>query len=413
MRKLCLVLVLVAGCDRLSPAAQELIRKLKELNSVADSIDRELRPLQERFMTARERQDEAEMRKLQQEAQPITQRLRPQLMKREELVKDILWKADAHLERHPDDASVLDVRMQIAEAYELPSKQEEAEQIAVLRRLAADADRLAKLRPKDPPVLLRHASALRKTNRYAEARASLALVLQAEPANARAIAEDGLISYALDDYDACVRRLESADKAALPYFVWREVVTTLSAARERRDPWAKEEALRRQDANADLPQAKLTTSKGEIVVELFEDVAPNLTANFISLAEEKFYDGTRFHRVVPDRMIQGGDPNSRDDDPTNDGQGGPGYTVKDELEEGKFRRHFRGSLSMANSGPDTNGSQFFITHRPTDHLDGRHTVFGRVLSGMDVVDRLAAGDELRQVVVLRKRDHLYKPLIER
>ncbi|MBI2930172.1 MAG: peptidylprolyl isomerase [Planctomycetes bacterium] len=162
-----------------------------------------------------------------------------------------------------------------------------------------------------------------------------------------------------------------------------------------------------------MPQAKLTTSKGEIVVELFEDVAPNLTANFISLAEEKFYDGTRFHRVVPDRMIQGGDPNSRDDDPTNDGQGGPGYTVKDELEEGKFRRHFRGSLSMANSGPDTNGSQFFITHRPTDHLDGRHTVFGRVLSGMDVVDRLAAGDELRQVVVLRKRDHLYKPLIER
>jgi cyclophilin family peptidyl-prolyl cis-trans isomerase len=110
-------------------------------------------------------------------------------------------------------------------------------------------------------------------------------------------------------------------------------------------------------------------------------------------------------------MVQGGDPNSKDNDPGNDGMGGPGYTFQDELPEGKYRRHFRGSLSMANSGPNTNGSQFFITHVPTQWLNGKHVAFGRVLEGQEVVDQIKQGDVLEKAEVLRKRAHEYKPKV--
>jgi peptidyl-prolyl cis-trans isomerase B (cyclophilin B) len=114
--------------------------------------------------------------------------------------------------------------------------------------------------------------------------------------------------------------------------------------------------------------------------------------NFVFLAGEGFYDGVTFHRVIPDFMIQGGDP-------TGTGRGGPGYRFADEL-AGNPLRHERGVISMANAGPDTNGSQFFITHLPQPHLDGKHTVFGRVTGGMDVVDAIRQGDTIRSVEVL-------------
>ncbi|MHC4607330.1 MAG: peptidylprolyl isomerase [Planctomycetota bacterium] len=158
-----------------------------------------------------------------------------------------------------------------------------------------------------------------------------------------------------------------------------------------------------------MPRVKLVTSRGDIVVELFENEAPNTVANFISLVEQGFYDGTRFHRVLPNFMAQAGCPNSKDNDPLNDGQGDAGYSIADEMPEKTFRRHFRGSLSMANAGPDTNGSQFFITHRSTPWLDGKHTVFGRVVEGLAVVDRLQVADMLTSAEVLRKRDHSYEP----
>src|SRR4051794_37619564 len=135
--------------------------------------------------------------------------------------------------------------------------------------------------------------------------------------------------------------------------------------------------------------ATFDTSKGQIVCELFTKEAPNTVNNFVFLAREGFYDGTKFHRVIPDFMVQGGDPEGT-------GRGGPGYRFNDELKAG-YKKHQRGSLSMANAGPNTNGSQFFITHVVTDWLDGKHTVFGQVTTGQDVVDQVKQGDVLTKV----------------
>lgn len=154
------------------------------------------------------------------------------------------------------------------------------------------------------------------------------------------------------------------------------------------------------DENA-LPQAKITTKYGDIVVELLEDEAPNTVANFVSLIEKGFYNGLKFHRVVPDFVIQGGDP-------TGTGAGGPGYRIKCEAETNKTK-HSRGVLSMAHAGKDTGGSQFFITHRATPHLDGKHTVFGRVISGVEIVDKVQQGDLMDKVVMIKKRGHKYEP----
>ena len=160
---------------------------------------------------------------------------------------------------------------------------------------------------------------------------------------------------------------------------------------------------------------ELGTTFGTVLCELYADRAPNTVANFVSLAENKKYDGLKFHRVEPNFVVQGGDPKSADDDPTNDGQGGPGYQIPCECFADNARLHFRGSLSMAHSGKDTGGSQFFITHRPTAHLNPDaesqrgHTVFGYVTKGMDVVDKIRAGDSITSIQVLSKRDHKYMP----
>ncbi|HEV2770112.1 MAG TPA: peptidylprolyl isomerase [Solirubrobacteraceae bacterium] len=130
-----------------------------------------------------------------------------------------------------------------------------------------------------------------------------------------------------------------------------------------------------------MPSATMRTSEGEIAFELFDADAPKTVDNFARLAEEGFYDGQIFHRIIPRFMIQGGDPQGT-------GTGGPGYTFEDEINQHKV---VRGALAMANSGPNTNGSQFFIvTVDEAPWLDGKHTVFGRVTGGMDVVDRLEA-----------------------
>jgi len=132
----------------------------------------------------------------------------------------------------------------------------------------------------------------------------------------------------------------------------------------------------------------IQTSMGDIKLELFNDDAPKTVANFLKLASSGFYDGTTFHRVIPDFMIQGGDPLSKDNDPSNDGTGGPGYSFDDEINDHKL---VKGALAMANSGPNTNGSQFFIvTADATPWLDGKHTAFGMVTEGQDVVDAISA-----------------------
>ena len=136
--------------------------------------------------------------------------------------------------------------------------------------------------------------------------------------------------------------------------------------------------------------AVFDTSRGQIKVELFADKAPLTVANFVNLVQRGFYDGLNFHRVIADFMIQGGCPDGR-------GTGGPGYRFEDETNNGVA--HQRGSLSMANAGPNTNGSQFFITHIKTDWLDGKHTVFGKVLEGLDVVDAVKQGDKIKSVKI--------------
>jgi peptidyl-prolyl cis-trans isomerase B (cyclophilin B) len=130
-----------------------------------------------------------------------------------------------------------------------------------------------------------------------------------------------------------------------------------------------------------MSNATLHTNHGAIEVELFDDDAPKTVENFTKLARDGFYDGVTFHRVIPDFMIQGGDP-------TGTGMGGPGYTFEDEFNDNKA---VRGALAMANAGPNTNGSQFFVvTAEATPWLDGKHTVFGQVTNGMDVVDKISS-----------------------
>jgi cyclophilin family peptidyl-prolyl cis-trans isomerase len=184
-----------------------------------------------------------------------------------------------------------------------------------------------------------------------------------------------------------------------------------------RDLWAKEQAIRAAEAKSDdLPRVKLSTTKGDIVLELFENEAPQSVANFIALTKAGFYNGLPFHRVLHCFMAQGGDPKG-------DGTGGPGYTIRDECNQPNYRHHFRGSLSMAHTAaPDSGGSQFFLTFVPTGHLDGKHTVFGRVIEGMDVLGDLQkrepngdpqhdaglpAPDKILKAEVLRDRGHEY------
>jgi len=137
--------------------------------------------------------------------------------------------------------------------------------------------------------------------------------------------------------------------------------------------------------------AVVETNLGVFELELFDKATPKTVNNFVFLAQEGFYDGVTFHRVIANFMVQGGDP-------TGSGRGGPGYRFEDEF-SGNPLRHERGVISMANAGPNTNGSQFFITHGPQPHLDGRHTVFGKVTKGIDVVDAIEQGDTMVKVTV--------------
>lgn len=137
--------------------------------------------------------------------------------------------------------------------------------------------------------------------------------------------------------------------------------------------------------------ATMETNRGTISIEFFPKNAPKTVNNFVFLAKEGFYDGVSFHRVISDFMIQGGDP-------TGTGRGGPGYKFEDET-KGNPLTHDTGVISMANAGPNTNGSQFFITHSPQPHLNGKHTVFGKVVTGQDIVNAIRQGDTIAKVTI--------------
>jgi peptidyl-prolyl cis-trans isomerase B (cyclophilin B) len=139
-------------------------------------------------------------------------------------------------------------------------------------------------------------------------------------------------------------------------------------------------------------RATIKTNRGDIELDLFAADTPKTVNNFVFLARDKYYDGLTFHRVINNFMVQGGCPNG-------DGRGGPGYRFEDETRGNSRQKHLTGSLSMANAGPNTNGSQFFICHGPQPHLDGKHTVFGQVTTGQDVVDSLRNGDMMKEVII--------------
>jgi peptidyl-prolyl cis-trans isomerase B (cyclophilin B) len=140
------------------------------------------------------------------------------------------------------------------------------------------------------------------------------------------------------------------------------------------------------------PIVEMKTNKGTMRLELYQSDAPNTVANFMDLINKGFYNGLTFHRVIPDFVIQGGCPQGT-------GTGNPGYRIACETGPGK-PKHMRGSLSMAHAGKDTGGSQFFICHSPQPHLDGKHTVFGRVIEGQEIIDAIRVGDRMEDVKVL-------------
>ena len=247
-------------------------------------------------------------------------------------------------------------------------------------------------------------------------------------------------SFYAERYAEVVARLDKTFPEPRPDWVEeaREEATT------RLTRWQAEQIVRAAEQRADnLPRVRLilehrrfardakgvplttieTTGRGDVVLELFEDQAPNTVANFLSLVVQKQYDGTRFYRTEAAIMAEGGDVKSRERDPAEDGTGSPGYFIPDEFQRKDARGLGRGTISMVHNGPNTAGSRFFITTAPMPEMDGQYTVFGRVLQGQEVVDRITRGrtnvhvaghgriipgDLLVRAEVLRKRDHEYR-----
>jgi cyclophilin family peptidyl-prolyl cis-trans isomerase len=294
------------------------------------------------------------------------------------------------LKAAPDDPGLLEVR---GEAYLIYQKNDQA---------LPDLEKLLKLKPEDAELLLKVARLEHSVNRYEPAAVNFEKIVKKDEKNIEARVLLATCNYSIQKFQeaeklfAEVLKIEQLDPEQ------RSRAAQFQEMSQKYIPlWNSEQQIRAKEAKSDdLPRVKLTTTKGVVEIELLENEAPNTVANFVELVSKKYYDGLKFHRVIPGFMAQGGDP-------AGNGSGGPGYRFRDEIPPA-YRRHFRGSLSMANSGPDTNGSQFFITHLPTDWLNGKHTVFGRVLSGQDVVDLLIVGDAIVTAEVTRKRDHEYK-----
>lgn len=253
-------------------------------------------------------------------------------------------------------------------------------------------------------------------NDYATTKKVAEAILSLDAQNDTAVNFAGIANFAEHDFENSHRILSLAKKNG--QLLGDLGGRYLDVSKAYIEYWKKEQAIREKEAAAEgndqLPRVKFETSRGDIVLELFENEAPNTVANFVSLVEKKFYDGLKFHRVLPNFMAQGGCPLSKSN-PELAGSGGPGYNILCEAYRADARRHFTGSLSMAHAGKDTGGSQFFITHLPTPHLDREiapssvHTVFGRVVEGLDVVRSLEKDDTIVSATVIRKRDHEYVP----
>ena len=219
-------------------------------------------------------------------------------------------------------------------------------------------------------------------------------------------------AYAISDYKTCENMLNGIEAAGA--VLNGPIRERMNSTKEK---WDRELEIRRMEAATDdLPRVKIETTEGDIVVELFENHAPDTVGNFVNLVEKGFFDNLSFHIVIPGVLSQSGCPKG-------DSTGHPGYRIPCECYREQIRHHFAGTISMSNKGKDTGGSQFYISHQPNPKLDGKYTVFGRVIEGLDVVYKIKRVDRPRTVVsasqrsfirkasVLRKRDHDYVPNI--
>ncbi|WP_233216466.1 peptidylprolyl isomerase [Blastopirellula marina] len=226
------------------------------------------------------------------------------------------------------------------------------------------------------------------------------------------LAPQVLAAYGTDHFEEAAKAFELIRERQIP--AGDRVAQAGFTAADEQKKWVREEELRKKEAEADdLPRVKLTTTQGDLVIELYENEAPETVGNFVNLVEKKYYDGLAFHRVLPHFMAQGGDPKG-------DGTGGPGYNIYCEAYNDDARQHFAGTLSMAKGAKkNTGGSQFFLTFQATPHLDNIHTVFGRVIEGMDVLPKITRRDpeavdapqpdRILKAEVIRKRNHKYEP----
>jgi cyclophilin family peptidyl-prolyl cis-trans isomerase len=258
---------------------------------------------------------------------------------------------------------------------------------------------------------------------YEEAVRMAQMLIDNHVENAAVCNMAGMSAFVVGQFSLAEKHLEVAKQNQLLGGIGRQYLEEIAYYK---DAWAREKKIRSAESFAgDLPRVLLKTTQGDIELELFENEAPNTVANFVQLVEKGFYDGLTFHRVTARFMAQAGCPKG-------DGTGGPGYTIRCECYRPDHRLHFRGSLSMAHSGRDTGGSQFTLTFVPIKRLDGKHTVFGGVVRGIDVLARLQRreppapdllkinphanvnvppADKIIEARVLRKRNHPYKPEI--
>ncbi len=328
------------------------------------------------------------------------------IAEKQEIDREITEKVDA-LRAKAQQASP-EERKQIIVAFEQLQKQYIQKYESLFQQMRPLATRIDyQAAPETIPDAQNLLQATFQQNNYADSAAIAERLNASGNASPDVLAIGGISLYADHRFAEAQKML---NKALQGEGVTPQVRSFLAASETYPELWKKEQAIREAEAAADNnPRVLLKTDRGDILLELFEEQAPNTVANFISLVDSGFYDGIAFHRVIPGFMAQGGDPNSKDDDPRNDGSGGPAYTIVCECDRPDTRMHFAGSLSMAHAGKDTGGSQFFITHLPTDHLNGKHTVFGRVIDGLPVARDLRKNDKIESASVVRKREHPYVP----
>jgi cyclophilin family peptidyl-prolyl cis-trans isomerase len=324
------------------------------------------------------------------------------------------WKAlDGEVKRIVKDFSTADEAGQtrLRKEYEDIAKRQ-SELLPMLRKSAIETYKAAPNSSEDlgHALVVMAATDLGDDN-YAASSEIVSMLVENKYAGDDLPSIAGGLAYCTHDFEAAERYFNAAQESDT---LDGNSAGMLPGLAETKKQWVLEEQIRQQETEAkDLPRVLLKTSKGDLQIELYENQAPQAVANFVALVEKGYYDGLTFHRVLGSFMAQAGCPQGT-------GSGGPGYRIFCECHKEPYRRHFTGTLSMAHAGRDTGGSQFFLTFRPTPHLDGRHTAFGRVVEGLDVLPKLqridpsrrdptVKPDRILEATVLRKRDHVYQP----